>query len=162
MVIRARAGRPATVRERAAGRRLQPLSVQLHHAGQVSYDTIWNEMIWYEIWNVVREIIEVQVLSAAIGLIGIGICIAARVRRAFTKGSGWTANSVAGDRAPVKTESMFSRLMQHGSQFFMEGVKNLVVKKHVRPARRAAPRRFLRMQLLYEYNLIGVWSLTND
>ena len=33
----------------------------------------------------------------------------------------------------TKTVSMFSKLMSQGSQFVMEGVKNLVVKKHVLP-----------------------------
>lgn len=31
----------------------------------------------------------------------------------------------------TKTVSMFSKLMSQGSSFVMEGVKNLVVKKHV-------------------------------
>ena len=31
----------------------------------------------------------------------------------------------------TKTVNMFSKLMSQGSQFVMEGVKNLVVKKHV-------------------------------
>ena len=31
----------------------------------------------------------------------------------------------------TKTVSMFSKLMNQGSSFVMEGVKNLVVKKHV-------------------------------
>ena len=31
----------------------------------------------------------------------------------------------------TKTVGMFSKLMSHGSQFVMEGVKNFVVKKHV-------------------------------
>lgn len=38
----------------------------------------------------------------------------------------------------TKTESMFSKLMSQGSQFVMEGVKNLVVKKHVLPFTRIA------------------------
>lgn len=36
----------------------------------------------------------------------------------------------------TKTVSMFSKLMSHGSQFVMEGVKNLVVKKHNLPITR--------------------------
>ena len=35
--------------------------------------------------------------------------------------------------ASTKTIGMFSKLMAQGSQFVMEGVKNLVVKKQVRP-----------------------------
>lgn len=31
----------------------------------------------------------------------------------------------------TKTVSMFSKLVSQGSSFVMEGVKNLVVKKHV-------------------------------
>ncbi|XP_023216749.1 sec1 family domain-containing protein 1-like [Centruroides sculpturatus] len=38
--------------------------------------------------------------------------------------------------AGTKTVSMFSKLMSHGSQFVMEGVKNLVVKKHNLPITR--------------------------
>ena len=33
----------------------------------------------------------------------------------------------------TKTVSMFSKLMNQGSSFVMEGVKNLVVKKHNLP-----------------------------
>lgn len=36
----------------------------------------------------------------------------------------------------TKTVSMFSKLMSHGSQFVMEGVKNLVLKKHNLPVTR--------------------------
>ena len=36
----------------------------------------------------------------------------------------------------TKTVGMFSKLMTTGSQFFMEGVKNLVIKKHNLPATR--------------------------
>ncbi|KAG1671430.1 Sec1 family domain-containing protein 1 [Nymphon striatum] len=36
----------------------------------------------------------------------------------------------------TKTVSMFSKLMNQGSQFVMEGVKNLVVKKHKLPVTR--------------------------
>jgi len=36
----------------------------------------------------------------------------------------------------TRTVSMFSKLMNHGSQFVMEGVKNLVVKKHNLPVTR--------------------------
>lgn len=36
----------------------------------------------------------------------------------------------------TKTVNMFSKLMSHGSQFLMEGVKNLVIKKHNLPATR--------------------------
>ena len=36
----------------------------------------------------------------------------------------------------TKTVNMFSKLMSQGSQFFMEGVKNLVIKKHNLPATR--------------------------
>lgn len=36
----------------------------------------------------------------------------------------------------TKTVGMFSKLMSQGSQFFMEGVKNLVIKKHNLPATR--------------------------
>lgn len=36
----------------------------------------------------------------------------------------------------TKTVSMFSKLMSHGSQFVMEGVKNLVLRKHNLPATR--------------------------
>lgn len=32
----------------------------------------------------------------------------------------------------TKTVSMFSKLVSQGSSFVMEGVKNLVVKRHVR------------------------------
>lgn len=38
----------------------------------------------------------------------------------------------------TKTVSMFSKLMSQGSSFVMEGVKNLVVKKHVLPFTRIA------------------------
>ncbi|XP_054724938.1 sec1 family domain-containing protein 1-like [Uloborus diversus] len=44
-----------------------------------------------------------------------------------------TANQYSGG---TKTVSMFSKLMSHGSQFVMEGVKNLVVKKHNLPITR--------------------------
>lgn len=33
--------------------------------------------------------------------------------------------------AGTKTVSMFSKLVSHGSNFVMEGVKNLVIKRHV-------------------------------
>jgi hypothetical protein len=36
----------------------------------------------------------------------------------------------------TKTVNMFSKLMSQGSQFFMEGVKNLVIKRHNLPATR--------------------------
>lgn len=35
--------------------------------------------------------------------------------------------------AGTKTESMFSKLLNHSSRFVMEGVKNLVPKKHNLP-----------------------------
>lgn len=35
----------------------------------------------------------------------------------------------------TKTVSMFSKLMSQGSSFVMEGVKNLVVKRHVSASR---------------------------
>lgn len=38
----------------------------------------------------------------------------------------------------TKTVNMFSKLMTQGSQFVMEGVKNLVVKKHILPITRIA------------------------
>lgn len=38
----------------------------------------------------------------------------------------------------TKTVNMFSKLMNQGSQFVMEGVKNLVVKKHILPVTRIA------------------------
>ncbi|KAI1284913.1 Sec1 family domain-containing protein 1 [Halotydeus destructor] len=38
----------------------------------------------------------------------------------------------------TKTVNMFSKLMSQGSQFVMEGVKNLVVKKHILPMTRIA------------------------
>lgn len=38
----------------------------------------------------------------------------------------------------TKTVNMFSKLMNQGSQFVMEGVKNLVVKKHILPITRIA------------------------
>ena len=34
--------------------------------------------------------------------------------------------------AGTKTVNMFSKLVSHGSNFVMEGVKNLVIKRHVR------------------------------
>lgn len=34
--------------------------------------------------------------------------------------------------AGTKTVSMFSKLVSQGSSFVMEGVKNLVIKRHVR------------------------------
>jgi hypothetical protein len=33
--------------------------------------------------------------------------------------------------AGTKTVNMFSKLVSHGSNFVMEGVKNLVIKRHV-------------------------------
>lgn len=33
--------------------------------------------------------------------------------------------------AGTKTVGMFSKLVSHGSNFVMEGVKNLVIKRHV-------------------------------
>lgn len=43
--------------------------------------------------------------------------------------SGTTLNQYEG--AGTKTVSMFSKLVSQGSNFVMEGVKNLVVKRHV-------------------------------
>lgn len=44
-------------------------------------------------------------------------------------------NRITGDYsgAGTKTDSMFSNLLNRGSQLFMEGVKNLVPKKHNLP-----------------------------
>lgn len=47
--------------------------------------------------------------------------------RNFMKITGVSNNYEGG----TKTVSMFSKLMNQGSSFVMEGVKNLVVKKHV-------------------------------
>lgn len=45
------------------------------------------------------------------------------------KGSAALPNQYEG--GGTKTVSMFSKLVSQGSSFVMEGVKNLVVKKHV-------------------------------
>ncbi|XP_015906128.1 sec1 family domain-containing protein 1 [Parasteatoda tepidariorum] len=47
-----------------------------------------------------------------------------------------SSNSTSQYSGGTKTVSMFSKLMSHGSQFVMEGVKNLVVKKHNLPITR--------------------------
>lgn len=44
-----------------------------------------------------------------------------------------TSNQYEG--SGTKTVSMFSKLVSQGSSFVMEGVKNLVVKRHVRTIR---------------------------
>lgn len=41
-------------------------------------------------------------------------------------------NSNQYEGSGTKTVSMFSKLVSQGSSFVMEGVKNLVVKRHVR------------------------------
>lgn len=43
--------------------------------------------------------------------------------------SGINVNQYEG--AGTKTVSMFSKLVSQGSSFVMEGVKNLVIKRHV-------------------------------
>ncbi|KAG8177103.1 hypothetical protein JTE90_015247 [Oedothorax gibbosus] len=53
--------------------------------------------------------------------------------KAYSKLSSQTTSQYSGG---TKTVSMFSKLMSHGSQFVMEGVKNLVVKKHNLPITR--------------------------
>ncbi|CAL1268751.1 unnamed protein product [Larinioides sclopetarius] len=53
--------------------------------------------------------------------------------KTYSKLSSHTASQYSGG---TKTVSMFSKLMSHGSQFVMEGVKNLVVKKHNLPITR--------------------------
>lgn len=45
---------------------------------------------------------------------------------------GYTRMSGQYEGGGTKTVSMFSKLMSQGSSFVMEGVKNLVVKRHVR------------------------------
>lgn len=50
--------------------------------------------------------------------------------RSYTKMAlGTNVNQYEG--AGTKTVSMFSKLVSQGSSFVMEGVKNLVVKRHV-------------------------------
>ncbi|KFM77819.1 Sec1 family domain-containing protein 1, partial [Stegodyphus mimosarum] len=53
--------------------------------------------------------------------------------KTYSKLSSHSTNQYSGG---TKTVSMFSKLMSHGSQFVMEGVKNLVVKKHNLPITR--------------------------
>lgn len=53
--------------------------------------------------------------------------------KTYSKLSSHSASQYSGG---TKTVSMFSKLMSHGSQFVMEGVKNLVVKKHNLPITR--------------------------
>ncbi|GFS30412.1 sec1 family domain-containing protein 1 [Trichonephila inaurata madagascariensis] len=53
--------------------------------------------------------------------------------KTYSKLSSHTASQYSGG---TKTVSMFSKLMSHGSQLVMEGVKNLVVKKHNLPITR--------------------------
>lgn len=48
--------------------------------------------------------------------------------RSFTK---LTAGPNQYEGAGTKTVNMFSKLVSQGSNFVMEGVKNLVVKRHV-------------------------------
>lgn len=48
------------------------------------------------------------------------------------------ASATAHYAGGTKTVNMFSKLMTQGSQFVMEGVKNLVVKKHILPITRIA------------------------
>lgn len=40
--------------------------------------------------------------------------------------------------AGTKTVSMFSKLVSQGSSFVMEGVKNLVIKRHVSVSRKTS------------------------
>ncbi|CAG2059895.1 unnamed protein product [Timema podura] len=49
-------------------------------------------------------------------------------RRAYAKMAATPNQYVGGG---TKTVSMFSKLVSQGSSFVMEGVKNLVVKRHV-------------------------------
>lgn len=53
--------------------------------------------------------------------------------KAYTKMSAAPSQYGGGG---TKTVNMFSKLMSQGSQFLMEGVKNLVIKKHNLPATR--------------------------
>lgn len=50
-----------------------------------------------------------------------------------------TLNRVASDYSGggIKTDNMFANLLNRGSQLFMEGVKNLVLKKHNLPLTKA-------------------------
>lgn len=50
------------------------------------------------------------------------------VDRAYTKMASAPNQYMGGG---TKTVSMFSKLVSQGSSFVMEGVKNLVVKRHV-------------------------------
>lgn len=56
--------------------------------------------------------------------------------KAYTKISIAPSHYGSGGGTSTKTISMFSKLMSQGSQFVMEGVKNLVVKKHNLPVTR--------------------------
>jgi len=51
--------------------------------------------------------------------------------RAYTKMASTPSQYVGGG---TKTVGMFSKLVSQGSSFVMEGVKNLVVKRHVSTA----------------------------
>ena len=53
--------------------------------------------------------------------------------KSVTKMSSQTASASDYQGGGTKTVSMFSKLMTQGSSFVMEGVKNLVVKKHSLP-----------------------------
>lgn len=54
----------------------------------------------------------------------------------------------------TKTVSMFSKLVSQGSSFVMEGVKNLVVKRHV-----SAPSYYFR-RILFDLNVCFLFSAT--
>lgn len=66
-------------------------------------------------------------LSAIIEIYVISLYIFNYSGRGFTKMSSQGQYEGGG----TKTVSMFSKLVSQGSSFVMEGVKNLVVKKHV-------------------------------
>ncbi len=53
----------------------------------------------------------------------------------MASGQGTTISNAAADYegGGIRTVNMFSKLMSQGSSFVMEGVKNLVVKKHNLP-----------------------------
>lgn len=53
--------------------------------------------------------------------------------KSVTRMSQQTASASDYSGGGTKTVSMFSKLMTQGSSFVMEGVKNLVVKKHNLP-----------------------------
>ncbi|XP_033228158.1 protein sly1 homolog [Belonocnema kinseyi] len=87
-------------------------------------------IIYYLLTNISDS--EYNKYEAALTIAGCDLSPLTYIRRwrNFMKISGYQNNYEGGG---TKTVSMFSKLMSQGSSFVMEGVKNLVVKKHNLP-----------------------------